>query len=42
MANIGKLEKVDLRDFWKHEERDFPMSITWQTQQPIMPQFLRA
>ena len=21
---------------------DFPMSITWQTQQPIMPQFLRA
>lgn len=23
MANIGKLEKVDLRDLWKHEERDF-------------------
>jgi hypothetical protein len=23
MENIGKLEKVDLRDLWKHEERDF-------------------
>ena len=23
MANIGKLEKVDLRDLWKHEEYDF-------------------
>ncbi len=23
MANIGKLEKVDLRHLWQHEERDF-------------------